>query len=144
MFGRLACLFIGFCIFRWQKKKFFGLCNACPKNKTTLQRRDRRLRRNPYLQALRVIPVAQFTGYVSSLRICLVGRWLPLELQCGLYQGQQDDATNLYKNPFLRGTKSDGCGKNPSNYHVYPVSRITGEGTLDFLKGGGGRTHLLL
>ena len=30
-------------------------------------------------------------------------------------------------NPVLRGTKYDGCGRNTSVYHVYPVSQTTGE-----------------
>ena len=36
-----------------------------------------------------------------------------------------------------RGTKSDGCGgRNPSVYHVCPVSIVTGEGTVGFRRAG--------
>ena len=40
-------------------------------------------------------------------------------------------------NPFMRGTKSDCYGRHASVYHVYPVSRITGEVRAKFIKGGG-------
>ena len=35
------------------------------------------------------------------------------------------------------GDKSDGCGRSASVYHVYPVSRITGEGREGCSKGSG-------
>ena len=41
-------------------------------------------------------------------------------------------------NPFLRGTKSDDCGRNASVYHVYPVSCMAGKGRAEFIRGRGG------
>ena len=38
---------------------------------------------------------------------------------------------------FLRGTKSDRCGRSASVYHVYPVSLTTGDLRVDFLRGWG-------
>ena len=44
-----------------------------------------------------------------------IGRRLPLELLCSLYQGQQGDVSHSVhgnlQNPFLRGTKPDSCGR---------------------------------
>ena len=36
------------------------------------------------------------------------------------------------------GDKSDGCGRNASVYHVYPVSPTTGEGGQNVRTGEGG------
>ena len=36
------------------------------------------------------------------------------------------------------GDKSEGCGRNASVYHVYPVSHTTGEGRAECSKGEGG------
>ena len=56
-------------------------------------------------------PIARVTGSVSSKDI---GRRIPLKLQCS-YQGQQGNVSQVcarkQKNPFLRGTKSDTCGR---------------------------------
>ena len=38
----------------------------------------------------------------------------------------------------MKGTKSDGCGRKASAYHVYPVSRAAGEGRAEFLREGAG------
>ena len=44
--------------------------------------------------------------------------------------------------PFY-GHKSDSCGRNASVYHVYPVSRTTGEGGTECSKGvGGGELYI--
>ena len=43
------------------------------------------------------------------------------------------------KTRFLRGTKSDNCGRSASVYHVYPVTRATGEGRAKCSRGRGGR-----
>ena len=54
----------------------------------------------------------------------------------------------LLKNPVLRGTKLDGCGRNESVCHVYLVSRVTslkrglgfeGDRGGEGLQKGGGR-----
>ena len=39
--------------------------------------------------------------------------------------------------PLIPQHKSDGCGRNASVYHVYPVSRTTGEERADFYVRGG-------
>ena len=69
-----------------------------------------------------------------------IGRWLSLELQCSLYQGQQGCDVNQsvrgnYKTRSWGGQKSDSCVEgNASLYQVYPVSGITGEGRAEFLR----------
>ena len=61
-----------------------------------------------------------------------IGRRLPLEQQCSLYQGQQGDVSQSvrgnYKTRFCRGQHLTAVEGKASVYQVYPVSRTTGEG----------------
>ena len=88
-----------------------------------------------------------------------IGRRLPLQLQCSIYQGQQGDFSQSvrgnYKTRFWGGQNLTAVEGNVSFYQVNPVSRITGEAGGGVLKdvrawfwskasgvggGGGGRT----
>ena len=64
-----------------------------------------------------------------------IGQRLPLQLQCS-YQGQQGDVSQSvrgnYKTRFWGGKNLTAVEGNASVYHVYPVSRITGEGRAEF------------
>ena len=70
-----------------------------------------------------------------------IGRRLPLDLQCSLYEGQQGDVSQSVrgncKTRFLGGQNLTAVEENASVYQVYPVSRITGEGRAGFLRAWG-------
>ena len=53
--------------------------------------------------------------------------------------GGRGNSTCARKLSILQGDKSDGCGRNASVYHVYPVSRTTSEEKAYYSvrKGGG-------
>ena len=57
-----------------------------------------------------------------------VGRRLPLELQCSLYQGQQGDVSRsvggTYKTRFRGGPNLTAAEGNASVYQVHSVSRF--------------------
>ena len=84
-------------------------------------------------------PIARITGCVL---IKDIGRRLPLELQCNLYQGQQGDVDQSvrgnYKNPFLRDQNLTAVEGNASVHQVYPVSSTTSKERAECLKGWGG------
>ena len=67
-----------------------------------------------------------------------MGRRLPLELQCSLYQGQQGDVCQSvrgnYKTRFFGGQNLTAVEGNASVYQVNPVSPISGEGRAEFLR----------
>ena len=60
-----------------------------------------------------------------------IGRRLPLELQCSLYQGQQVDVNRYvrgnYTLRFRGGQTLTALEGNASVYQVYPGSHITGK-----------------
>ena len=70
-----------------------------------------------------------------------IGRRFPLELQCSLYQGQQDDVSQSvrgnHKTRFRGGQNLTAVAINASVYQVYPARRITGEGRAEFLRAWG-------
>ena len=49
----------------------------------------------------------------------------------------RDNNLSARKLQILEGDKSDGCGRNASVYHVYPVSRTTGEERAECSNGWG-------
>ena len=93
---------------------------------------------NSSLQAVCDTPIARITGCV---RIKDIGRRLPLELQCSLYQGQQGGVSQSVrgnnKNRFRGGHILTAVEENASVYQVYPVSRITRERRAEFLRARG-------
>ena len=71
-----------------------------------------------------------------------IGRRLPLELRCSLYQGQQGDVSQSvhgnYKTRFRGGQNLTAVEGNASVYQVYAVSRTTSEERAECSKGFGG------
>ena len=72
-----------------------------------------------------------------------IGRRLPLELQCSLYQGQQGDVSPSVrgncKTHLLRGQNLTAVEGNASVYQGHPVSHITGEGRAENIRASGPR-----
>ena len=85
-------------------------------------------------------PIARITACVFSLNI-YIDRRLPLQLQCS-YQGQQGDVSQSmsgnYETRFSGGHNLTAVEGNASVCQVNPVSRITGEGRVEFLRSWGG------
>ena len=88
--------------------------------------------------AVRGTPIARIAGRVSSLRREVGDSPWNYSVACTrVNRVMLVSLCAETKNPCLRGTKSDSCGRKCISYQVYPVTRITSEGRAEFLRAWG-------
>ena len=92
-----------------------------------------------YSSVYQAYPVSHITGEGRAEIKKKKKNWGPGAKKEGEPGGREGGVTLSVSGNYksFHGDKSDGCGRNASGYHVYPVSRTTGEERAECSKGGG-------